>query len=161
MTTKHRRFDASLKLEVVRMVKDQGLSVSDVCPRLDLGETAVRRWLTQYDVDLGGGTGIGKPPTPEQQRIPIRSREPAVARGQYPPKKGLGLLCTRAQVSYRVVAHLQEKAISISSACRVLGVSRAGYYSHRQAQPSVSKVQQQGMSKQLLARAAPAMAADA
>ena len=35
-----REFDTSFKLEVVRMVKDQGLPVSDVCRSMDLGETS-------------------------------------------------------------------------------------------------------------------------
>jgi transposase len=43
MTKKRRELDASFKLEVVRMVKDQGLSVTDVCRTMDLGETVVRR----------------------------------------------------------------------------------------------------------------------
>ncbi len=37
---------------------------------------------------------------------------------------------------YRAVTALQKEAISISRACRVLGVSRAGYYAHRQRRPS-------------------------
>lgn len=65
----HRQFDANFKLEVARMVKDQGLSVADVCCNLDLGETAVRRWVQQYAAELDGQAGIGKPLTAEQQRI--------------------------------------------------------------------------------------------
>ena len=64
----HRQFDANFKLEVARM-KDQGLSVADVCCNLDLGETAVRRWVQQYAAELDGQAGIGKPLTAEQQRI--------------------------------------------------------------------------------------------
>jgi transposase InsO family protein len=45
-------------------------------------------------------------------------------------------------VSYRVIAHLQQEAVSVSRACRVLGVSRSGYYAHRQAKPSPARVQQ-------------------
>ncbi|NVH78595.1 transposase, partial [Paraburkholderia sp. JPY432] len=45
MTRRRRQFDASFKLEVVRMVRDQGLSVSEVCRSMDLVETAVRRWV--------------------------------------------------------------------------------------------------------------------
>jgi transposase len=66
---KRREFDTSFKLEVVRMVKDHGLSVSDVCRTMDLGETVVRRWLKQYETELNGQSGIGKPLTAEQQRI--------------------------------------------------------------------------------------------
>jgi transposase len=43
-----RELHASFKLEVVRMVKDQGLSVGEVCRSMELGETVVRRWVKQY-----------------------------------------------------------------------------------------------------------------
>lgn len=69
MTKSRRKFDSSFKLEVVRMVREQGLSIAQVCQTMDIGETALRRWLTQYDVELAGGKGIGKPLTPEQIRI--------------------------------------------------------------------------------------------
>ncbi|MCY1420506.1 Transposase [compost metagenome] len=69
MSRKRRAFDASFKLQVVQMLKEQGLSVTQVCRDLDLGETAVRRWLQQYEAELSGQLGIGKPLTPEQQRI--------------------------------------------------------------------------------------------
>ncbi|RDK10496.1 transposase [Cupriavidus lacunae] len=39
MTRRRRQFDASFKLEVVRMVRDQGLSVSEVCRSME------RAWL--------------------------------------------------------------------------------------------------------------------
>ena len=69
MTRRRRQFDASFKLEVVRMIRDQGLSLSEVCRSMELGETAVRRWVAQYDAECSGGAGVGKPLTAEQQRI--------------------------------------------------------------------------------------------
>jgi transposase len=64
-----RNFDANFKLEVVRMVKDQGLSIAQVCQSMELVDSAVRRWIKQYETELGGQPGIGKPLTAEQQRI--------------------------------------------------------------------------------------------
>lgn len=69
MNQKRRVFDASFKLEIVRMIRDQGLSVAQVCRDMKLGETAVRRWLAQFDSEMLGQRGIGKPLTAEQQRI--------------------------------------------------------------------------------------------
>jgi transposase len=69
MTRKRNRFDDSYKLEVVKMVKDQGLTVPQVCLDQNLGETAVRRWIRQYDAEQLGQSGIGNPLTAEQQRI--------------------------------------------------------------------------------------------
>ena len=56
-----RTFDANFKLHVVRMAKVQGLSVSQVCKDMDLGESTVRRWLSQVDAEQQGQSGIGKP----------------------------------------------------------------------------------------------------
>lgn len=64
-----RTFDTSFKLQVVQMIKQQGLSIGQVCKDMQLGETAVRRWLTQFESEQSGLPGIGKPLTPEQQRI--------------------------------------------------------------------------------------------
>lgn len=64
-----RVFDAAFKLQVARMVRDQGLSVSQVCKELNLVDSAVRRWVDQYGAEQAGGAGTGKPLTPEQQRI--------------------------------------------------------------------------------------------
>lgn len=67
MSRKNRIFDASFKMEVAKMVKDQGMSVSQVCRDLNLGDTAVRRWVQQYESEQMGGAGIGKPLTAEQR----------------------------------------------------------------------------------------------
>jgi transposase len=69
MTQKRRKFDSSFKLRTVQMIKDQGLSVGQVCRDMSLGETAVRRWVAQFDAESGGQRGIGKPLTAEQQRV--------------------------------------------------------------------------------------------
>jgi transposase len=69
MSRDRRVFDAAFKLRVVQMVREEGQSVSQVCKEMDLGETAVRRWLAQVSAEAAGGSGIGKPLTAEQQRI--------------------------------------------------------------------------------------------
>jgi transposase len=69
MAPKRRRFDDSFKLQVVQMVNEQGLTVSQVCQDLNLVESAVRRWLKQVNTEQSGQPGIGKPLTAEQQRI--------------------------------------------------------------------------------------------
>lgn len=68
-TSSRRTFDMAFKLQVVQMVKEQGLGVSQVCRDLNLVDSAVRRWLTQYEAEQRGGPGVGKPLTIEQQRI--------------------------------------------------------------------------------------------
>jgi len=69
MKQNRRHFDESFKLEVVKMVQEQGLSVAQVSKDLSVGETAIRRWLKQVETEQAGQPGIGKPLTPDQQRI--------------------------------------------------------------------------------------------
>jgi transposase len=69
MSQKRRTFDVSFKLKVAQMIRVQGLSVVQVCRDMKLGDTAVRRWVAQFDAEQLGQPGIGKPLTPEQQRI--------------------------------------------------------------------------------------------
>ena len=69
MNQKRRAFDTSFKLKIVQMIKDQGLSVSQVCLDMSLGESMVRRWLKQYEAEQSGQAGAGKPITADQQRI--------------------------------------------------------------------------------------------
>jgi putative transposase len=46
-----------------------------------------------------------------------------------------------------MVAQLQQEAVSVSDACRVLQVSRSGYYAHRRAKPSPKRLQEQAHVK--------------
>ncbi|MGZ4992285.1 MAG: IS3 family transposase [Methylobacter sp.] len=133
MTQKRRAFDTNFKMTVVRMIKDQGLSVGQVCQDMNLGETAVRRWLKQAEAEQAGQSGIGKPLTAEQQRIrQLEAENRQLRMDNDILKKAFGLLCPRTEMSYRLVQQLQQKAVPIHHSFRVLAVSRAGYYAARQ-----------------------------
>lgn len=69
MASRRRVFDAAFKLKVAEMVKDQGMEVAQVCRDMELGETAVRRWVRQLEAERSGSPGIGRPLTADQQRI--------------------------------------------------------------------------------------------
>jgi transposase len=74
MTTKdtpkaRRHFEPSFKLQVAKMIREQGIGLNQVCKDMNLVPSAVRRWVDQLDEELAGRPGLGKPLTPEQQRI--------------------------------------------------------------------------------------------
>jgi transposase len=54
MTRKRKTFDDGYKLEIVKMIKDQELTVPQVCPDQNIGETAMRRWVRQYEAEQLG-----------------------------------------------------------------------------------------------------------
>lgn len=48
---------------------DQGYSCPEAARSLDVGESLLRRWVTQLQLERGGVTPIAKALTPEQQTI--------------------------------------------------------------------------------------------
>ena len=82
INSKSRRvFEPSFKLQVVQMIKTQGLSIGQVCKDMGLGATAVRRWLLQFEAEQLGQSGAGKPLTAEHQRIRQLESESRQLRG--------------------------------------------------------------------------------
>ena len=90
-----RQFNAEFKLQVVQMVREQGLSVGDVCRDMKLGETGVRRWLAQVAEEAVGRPGIGKPLTAEQQRIRQLEAENKQLRGDVDIQKNASAFFAR------------------------------------------------------------------
>ena len=45
MTKQRKHYEAAFKLEVARMVVDQGMSVAQVVKDMNIGRTAVNRWI--------------------------------------------------------------------------------------------------------------------
>jgi len=69
MTQQRKHYEAAFKLEVARMVVEQGMSVAQVVKDMNIGRTAVNRWIEQFRAEQQGKPGIGKPLTVELQRI--------------------------------------------------------------------------------------------
>ena len=57
MSKKRRVFTAEYKAEVVGLVRNGERAVSALCRDFGLSPSAVRRWVSQSEVDAGGGDG--------------------------------------------------------------------------------------------------------
>ena len=69
MTRKRRSFTPEFKQEAACLMLDQGYSVIEACRALNIGESALRRWVKQLSEERVGVTPKSKALTPEQQRI--------------------------------------------------------------------------------------------
>ncbi len=69
MRKQRRSFSTEFKHEAACLVLDQGYAVLEACRSLDIGETALRRWVQQMELERGGGTPVSKALTAEQRRI--------------------------------------------------------------------------------------------
>ena len=69
MARQRRSFSTEFKAEAANLVVKQGYSVSEASRSLGVGETAIRRWVSQLAQERGGITPKSKALTPEQQKI--------------------------------------------------------------------------------------------
>ena len=63
-----RSFSKEYKAEVVQLVRMGGKTVGAICRELDLTETAVRRWVSQAEIDAGAGP-VGALTTEERHEL--------------------------------------------------------------------------------------------
>jgi transposase len=56
-------------MEAASLVLDQEYSIPEASRSMDVGETALRRWVEQLRLERGGSTPMSKALTPEQQKI--------------------------------------------------------------------------------------------
>ena len=96
MPQTRRHFTPELKLEVAKKIVQQQHSITQLCHELNLGETAVRRWVAQYKAELNGQPGIGLPLTPDQQRIRQLEAELRIAKEDNEILKKASALFARA-----------------------------------------------------------------
>ena len=70
MKRARRFFSPEFKAEAVKLIKERGYSIAQACRELDIGETALRRWISQVEAENQGYIlPGGKPISPEQQHI--------------------------------------------------------------------------------------------
>src|SRR6267378_7187485 len=74
-----RSFSKEYKAEVVALVRTNGKTIAAIARDMDLGETAVREWMAQADVDAGRRDGLT---TAEREELSRLRRENRVLRDE-------------------------------------------------------------------------------
>ena len=69
MTKQRRSFSQEFKLDSAKLILDEGYSLTEAARSLEVGETALRRWVKQLQDERGGTTPNSKALTPEQLKI--------------------------------------------------------------------------------------------
>lgn len=64
-----RSFTPEFKVEAARLVLDEGYSIARASRAMDVGSTAIRRWVAQLQDERGGGEPDTPAITPERRRI--------------------------------------------------------------------------------------------
>ena len=75
MSRKRRKFTDEFKLETVKLVKEGPRSVGEIARDLDLTESALRKWVNQYEVDNGTREGLSTEEYEELRRLRHENRQ--------------------------------------------------------------------------------------
>lgn len=70
-----RSFTPEFRAEAAKLVVDEGYSQRKASEAMDVGQTALRRWVKQLREERGGSTPKQAAMTPEQQRIQALEKE--------------------------------------------------------------------------------------
>ncbi|WP_444936539.1 IS3 family transposase [Microbulbifer sp. JMSA004] len=137
MSRQRRPFSPEFKLEAARLVVDQGYSITEAARSLDVGTTAIRRWVKQLEAERGGETPASKALTTEQQKIQeLEARINRLEREKEIPKKGYRSLDVRRDESYALIDRLSEQE-PVELVCKAFEIPRSCYYEYRKKKNSV------------------------
>jgi transposase len=84
---KRRKFSSEYKAETVRLIQRSGKSIGQMALELGSGETALRRWVDQAEVEAGRGPEGALKRSERRGVRGTQAREPAAADGARNPKK--------------------------------------------------------------------------
>ncbi len=62
-------YSTEFKNEAASLVLDKNYTITETCHAMGVGQTALRRWVKQLDLERGGTTPVAKALTREQHTI--------------------------------------------------------------------------------------------
>ncbi|WP_143274802.1 IS3-like element ISBps2 family transposase [Burkholderia pseudomallei] len=129
-----RAFSEEFKEEAIRLVVEQGYPFSKACGAVGIGETALRRWVTQWRAAHSLDVPSPAQLSADARRIKeLEARVAELEREREVFKKIHGLLRQGARTLLEVIQAM-EKAYPVALMCRLAGVARSSYYAWRSRQ---------------------------
>ena len=128
-------YPEQFRREAVELVRRSGRSAREIAADLGVTEQSLRTWVKQSDVDQGRAHGLSSEEKEELRRL---RREVRVLREEREILKSHGLLRHGDGVdpvaAFRFIA-AEWANHKVARMCRVLGVSRAGFYGWERRAP--------------------------
>ncbi|MBT6265801.1 MAG: IS3 family transposase [Halieaceae bacterium] len=137
MARLRRSFNTDFKREAANLVLKEGYSVAEASRSLDVGETALRRWIDQLEGERLGVTPKAKAFTDEQRRIQeLEAQVRRLEQEKSIPKKGYRSLNVGRDESYALIDQISERE-PVELVCKVFDVTRSSYYGYRNRKPVI------------------------
>ncbi|MCA1837631.1 MAG: IS3 family transposase, partial [Actinobacteria bacterium] len=134
------RYTPEFKAEAVRLVRSSpNRSVARIAGELGVSDNSLRNWIKQFQIDQREREGLT---TEEREELRKLRKEVKVLRQEREIlKKANGLLRPggRESVSCYRLIDAEKAGYSVSLLCKVLKVSRSGYYDWKDRTPSTKR----------------------
>ena len=149
MSPKPRRnFTAQQKAEAVKIVRESGKSANQVAREMGLTASALRNWVKQAEIDQHPHP---QGPLTSSERKEVNELRRELKRVQMERdflKKGSSLLCQGKLRPYELI-DAQKAQFPIALMCKVLNVSRSGYYAWCQRPPAPRTQENEMLSQEI------------
>src|SRR4051812_46699789 len=119
----------------------EGEPVAQVARNLGVSESCLRRWRSQDDVDTGRVEGLTS--MEKRELVELRRKNRVLEMENEILKRASAYFAREnvlPKIGFRLVHVLAADGVPVAVACRVLKVSRAGYYEWRHRSRSARQV---------------------
>jgi transposase-like protein len=135
------RYTEEFKAEAVQLARSSPeKSIRQLAYELGISDQTLRNWINQVQVDRGEREGLT---TEEREELRRLRRENKILRQERNSEKSRSLLREGRRGSVSVFRFIEAERArhSVPLLCRLLGVSRSGYYAWKNRPPSENIVQ--------------------
>jgi|UPI0004B1569C transposase len=102
MTKVRNQYSAEFKLELIKLIEEQGQKVPDVASQYNVGKSTLEKWLQRYRAEQSGKPlATGRAITPEQQEIQRLKKENAQLRLERDILKKASALLAQDSLGFR------------------------------------------------------------
>ena len=102
MTKVRNQYSAEFKLELIKLIEEQGQKVPDVASQYNVGKSTLEKWLQRYRAEESGKPlATGRAITPEQQEIQRLKKENAQLRLERDILKKASALLAQDSLGFR------------------------------------------------------------
>jgi putative transposase len=143
-------YPPEFRTEAVRMLRAGLRSPKQLAAELGCSEQTLRHWWRQDEADRGERRDLLS--SEERQRLRELEREKqGVASGARDPEAGRGFLCQgeRSTVTRFRFVEAEAAQFPVSLLCRVVGVTRQGFYAWKRRPPSARELADRDLSERI------------